>query len=134
MSELEVEYHASAGPSNVFAARGPLRGYALSRTQSTDDMETLLEDYEECVLYFSHGSSANLVYRFRRARFLWRTSTDASAGRTPKLSDIRQLEKRMIMGYDLSLTFGKEVPYERDSLVHVRTIRPFLAIKTSSGA
>ncbi|KAI5831320.1 hypothetical protein K523DRAFT_371508 [Schizophyllum commune Tattone D] len=118
MSELEVEYHASAGPSNVFAARGPLRGYALSRTQSTDDMETLLEDYEE----------------FRRARFLWRTSTDASAGRTPKLSDIRQLEKRMIMGYDLSLTFGKEVPYERDSLVHIRTIRPFLAIKTRSGA
>ncbi|KAI5889193.1 uncharacterized protein SCHCODRAFT_02679866 [Schizophyllum commune H4-8] len=118
MSELEVEYHASAGPSNVFAARGPLRGYALSRTQSTDDMEALLEDYEE----------------FRRARFLWRTSADASAGRTPQLSDIRVLEKREMMGYDLSTTFGKEVPYERDSLVHIRTIRPFLAIKTRSSA
>ncbi|KAL1745666.1 hypothetical protein HDZ31DRAFT_62871 [Schizophyllum fasciatum] len=117
MSPLEVEYHACAGPSNVFAAREPLQRYAATVGATTDEVEELLAGYEE----------------FRRARFFWRTSVDASASRTTKLADVKKMDHPH--GYDLTCAFDKrELPYERDSLVHIRTVRPFLAIKTGPGA
>ncbi|TRM70194.1 hypothetical protein BD626DRAFT_25054 [Schizophyllum amplum] len=117
MSALEVEHHACAGPSSVLAACEPLHQFMNTGSKvvvSLDEVSQLLESYEE----------------FRRSRFFWRTPVDASACRTPKLSDVKKMDHPY--GYDLSEFLEKrETPYERNDLVHVRTIRPFLAIKTA---